>query len=84
MPYSYATAYTPQTPSPHYDGCNSALSICHTLDCNKDGLITASHNDLRDGFANILGKHFTPSHMHYNPLIHPGCAVRKVKDHTNG
>ena len=39
------------------------------VDCKKGGLVTACHNELRDGVADLAGKTFTPSHMRDNPLI---------------
>ena len=75
--------YPPDFP-PHCDGCNVALSIYHTLDLNKGVLITTCHNDLRDGFVNLAGESFTPSHMRDNPLIHTGHAVLEGKAQTKG
>ena len=49
---------------PHYyDGSNAKLSICHTLDCMRGGLVTERHNKLRDGVADLVGEEFTPSHV---------------------
>ena len=47
-------------PTPHSDSCNPSLSIWHTLDFKKDGLITNFPNDLRDGFAKLAGKKINP------------------------
>ena len=44
---------------PHYcDVCNTKLSICKTLDCKRGGLVTAFHNDLWDGVADLVVKEF--------------------------
>ena len=66
---------------PHCDGGGEAFSICHNLDCKKGGLITARHNELRDGVADLAGKAFTPAHVHDDPKIFTGRAVqgRKAK-----
>ena len=69
---------TPDLPH-HFDGCNYAFSICHTLDCKKGGLIINLHDELHDGFADLTGKEFTPSHVRDDPLIHPCRAVREGK-----
>ena len=61
------------------DGCYAKLSICHTLDCKRGVLVTARHNKIRDGVADLAGKAFTPSHMRNNPLIFAGCAVKRLK-----
>ena len=45
----------------HCDGCQAKLSISLALDCKKGVLITAHHNELRDGVADLAGKAFTPS-----------------------
>ena len=51
------------------DGCHAKFSISHALDCKKGGLVTARHNDLRDGVADLAGKNFTPSHIRDDTLI---------------
>ena len=44
---------------PHYcDGCNTNFSIFHTLDCMQGVLVTARHNKLREGVADLTGKTF--------------------------
>ena len=53
----------------HCDGCQAKFSISHALDCKKGGLVTACHNELRDGVADLAGKSFTPSHVRDDPLI---------------
>ena len=63
----------------HCDGCQSKLSISHALDCKKGGLVTAHHNELRDGVADLAGKAFTPSHVRDDPLIYSGRAVKRTK-----
>ena len=63
----------------HCDGCNAKFSICHALDCKRGGLVTARHNDLRDGVADLASRAFTPSHVRNDPLIYQGCAVTRTK-----
>ena len=76
LPKEYHSS--PRTP-PHYNSYNTACSICHVLDCKKGGLVTAHHNNLHYGFANLSGKAFTPSHVCDDPIIDPGHVVRKRK-----
>ena len=65
---------------PHYcDGCKTNLSICHALDYKQGGLVTARQNELRDEVADLAGIYFTPTHVHNNPLIFAGCAVKRSK-----
>ena len=65
---------------PHYcDGCNATFSIYPDLDCNWCGLVTARHNALCDGVADLSSKDFTPSHVRNDPLIFAGCAVKRLK-----
>ena len=68
------------------DGCGAVFSICHALDCKNGGLITAHHNKLRDGVANLGGKAFTPVHVRDDPIIFTGCAVQggEPKEKTEG
>ena len=40
------------------------------------GLITARHNELRDGVANLAGKAFTPAHVRDDSKIFTGRAVQ--------
>ena len=61
------------------DGFQARFSISHTLDCKKGGLVTARHNELRDGVVDLAGKAFTPSHVRDAPLIYSGCAVKRTK-----
>ena len=63
----------------HCDGCGAALSICHALECKKGGLITAHHNNLRDGVANLSGKAFTLAHVRNDPKIFTCRSVRGGK-----
>ena len=53
----------------HCDGCNAKFSICHALDCKMGGLVTARHNELRDGVADLASRAFTPSQVRNDP--HP-------------
>ena len=61
------------------NGCNTCFSIYHDLDCKRGGLVTARHNGLRDGVADLAGRAFTPSHVRNDPLIYQGCAVMRSK-----
>ena len=58
----------PDLPS-HCDGCDAKFSISHAFDCKKGGLVTACHNELRDGVADLAGKAFTPAHVRDDPRI---------------
>ena len=42
------------------------------------------HNDLCDGVSNIASKALTPTHVHNNPKIYTGCAVRGGKEKPKG
>ena len=53
----------------HYDGCNARISICHALNCKRGGLVTARHNELREGVTDLAGKAFTSSHVSDDPLF---------------
>ena len=41
----------PPYPPKYCDGCNAKFKICHALDCMRGSLVTARHNELRDGVA---------------------------------
>ena len=51
----------------HCDGCVARFTISHALDCKKGSLVTACHNEFRDGVAYLAGKAFTPAHVRDNP-----------------
>ena len=69
---------------PRYcDGCNATFSICHALECKWGGLVTAHHNELCDGAADLSGKAFTPSHLRDDPLIFAGCAMKIPKENLS-
>ena len=53
----------------HCEGCHAKFTISHSLDCKRVSLVTARHNEIHDGVADLVGKAFTPSHVHDNPLI---------------
>ena len=62
------------------DCCNAALSICYALDCNKGGLVTARHNEIRDGVADLSENYLfphtfatTPSSFQFAP-----CKVQRL------
>ena len=61
------------------DGHQATFLISHALDCEKGGLVTARHNELRDRVADLAVKAFNPSHVRDDPLIYPGCAVKRTK-----
>ena len=55
--------------STHCYGCKARFTISHALDCKKGGLVTARHNELREGVADLAGKAFTPAPLRDDPLI---------------
>ena len=61
------------------DRCQAWFSISHALDFKKGVLVTARHNELDDGLADLAGKAFTPSHVRNDPLIYSGSALRRTK-----
>ena len=63
----------------HCNGCQAKFSISHALDCNKGGLVTARHHELRDGVADLAGKEFPPSYVRDDPLIYSGRSVKRTK-----
>ena len=69
----------PQDLPTHCDGCESRFKVSHVLDCKKGGLVTARHNELRDGVADLAGKTFTPSNVRDDPLIYSGSAMSSTK-----
>ena len=52
----------------HCDVCKARFTISHALDCKKGGLVTARHNELRDGVEYLAGKAFTPTHVSDDPM----------------
>ena len=66
------------------DSCNAWFSICHALDCNRDGLVTARHNELCEGVAYLAGKAFAPSHVRNDPFIYQGCTMKSMKAKPDG
>ena len=73
----------PELPT-HCNGCQAKFSITHDLDCKKGGPVTACHNDIHDGVADLSDKAFTPTHVRNNPLIYSGRAVKRTKAMTAG
>ena len=63
----------------HCDGCDAKFTISHDLDCKKGGLVTARHNELCDGVADLANKAFTPAHVRDDPLIYSGRAMSRTK-----
>ena len=51
----------------YYDVCNAIFTICHALDCKRGSLVTARHNELRDGVADLASRAFTPTHVRNDP-----------------
>ena len=78
-PSSCSMASIPRDHPTHCDGCQAKFSISHALDCKKGGLVTARHNELRDGVAYLAGKAFTSSHVSNDPLIYSGRFVKRTK-----
>ena len=68
----------------HCDGCGTAFDISHALDCKKGGLVTARHNDLRDGVADLASKAFTSTYVHDDPKIYTVHAMHGGKDKLKG
>ena len=68
----------------HCDGCDTKFSIIHALDCKKGSLVTARHNELHDGVADLAGKAFTPAHVRDDPLIYSGRAMSRTKPKPAG
>ena len=73
----------PELPT-HCDGCEARFTISHALDCKKGGLVTARHNELRDGVADLNGKAFTPAHVREQSLIYSGRAMSRTKPKPAG
>ena len=66
---------------PHYcDGCNDTFYIYHVLDCKWGFLVTARHNELRDGVTGLSGKYLAPTHVCDDLLIFTGCVVKRPKE----
>ena len=63
----------------HCDGCQAKFSISHAHYCKKGGLVTACHNELRDGVSELTVKAFTPSHVCNDPLIYSVHVVKRTK-----
>ena len=78
MPSSCDMAYI-HRPLPLLNSCNATFSICHALNFNWGGLVTARHNKLCGRVAYLSSKAFTPTHVSDDPLIFVGCAVKRPK-----
>ena len=63
----------------HCDACGAAFTIYHALEFKKGGLITARHNKIFNGVADLSGKAFTPVHMLDDPKISTGIDMRRVR-----
>ena len=66
------------------DRCNAKIHLFHALNCNRGGLVTVRHNDLRDGVPDLAGKCFTTSHVCDDPHIFAGYAVKMPKAKPSG
>ena len=73
----------PDLPS-YCDGCNAKFTISHALDCKKGGLVTARHNELHDGVADLAGKAFTHANVRDDPLIYSGRTMSRTKPKPAG
>ena len=70
-----------------YDSTKNADNTCEKIKISFSGcmriifhkvcLVTARHNELRDGVSDLTGKAFTPSHVQNDPLIYSGRAVKR-------
>ena len=67
LPYGL---YPPELPT---------FPICHALDCKRGGLVMERHTEICDRVTDLARKSFTPSHMHNDPIIFAGCAVKILK-----
>ena len=56
----------------HCDGRGTAFDTCHTFEYKKGGVITACHNKLYGGVADLVRNVFTPMHVHDIPKIYTG------------
>ena len=70
--------------STHCDGCEARFTISNALDCKRGCLVTARHNELPDGVADLAGKAFTPAHVRDDPLIYSGRAMSRTKPKPAG
>ena len=68
----------------HCDGCEARFTISHALDCKKGSFVTARHNELREGVADLAGKAFTPAHVRDDPIIYSGRAMSRIKPKPAG
>ena len=72
--FVYQFIYLPYL-TPNFDGCESGFSIYCALYFEVGLLVTTRYNELHDWFADLATKAFTPLHVHYYPLIYPGCVM---------
>ena len=60
----------------HCDGCGSGFSVKHALSCNKGGLVSIRHDNVRDE-AGVLAELVLPkSRVLYKPFIFHGASTR--------
>ena len=60
------------------NGCNAALSICHSLNCSRGGLVATCNNELCGRVVDLSRKSFNPTHVRTYPPIFAGCAVKRT------
>ena len=68
----------------HCNECGMEFKICHALDFQKGGLITARHNGICDGVFDLASKSFTPTHLCDDPNIYTGRTMSGRKDKVKG
>ena len=83
-PSSCSMGWSPPDLPSQCDGCDAKFTISHALDCKKGGLVTARHNELRDGVADLAGKACTPAHVRDDPLIYSGRTMSRTKPKPAG
>ena len=83
-PSSCGMAYILQTFPHTVTAAMPNSKIRHVLNCKRGSLVTAHHNEILDGVADLAGKAFTPSHMRNDQLIFVGCALKRAKAKPDG
>ena len=54
------------------DGCGSAFSLSHPLDCRKGGLVTQHHNEVQDALGDLAA--LTYKDVIREPVVREGNA----------
>ena len=52
------------------DGCGSAFSLSHALDCCRGGLVIQRHNEVRDALGDLAA--LTYKDVVREPVVHEG------------